>query len=79
MMVGIAEDEKELVFEEGHGKHTGIGLFLIREILLLTSIRIQETGLFGAGACFELTIPQGGWQKAGCSSLSPPDTPGRNE
>lgn len=77
--IGIAEDEKELVFEEGHGKHTGIGLFLIREILLLTSIRIQETGLFGAGACFELTIPQGGWQKAGCSSLSPPDTPGRNE
>jgi len=34
--VGIAEGEKEKIFERGYGKNTGLGLFLMREILALT-------------------------------------------
>ncbi|HWQ67892.1 MAG TPA: PAS domain S-box protein [Methanospirillum sp.] len=54
---GIAETEKELIFEKGHGKNTGFGLFLIREILALTGITIYERGSEGEGAVFEIIVP----------------------
>ncbi|MDD1727653.1 MAG: PAS domain S-box protein [Methanospirillum sp.] len=57
--IGIAEPEKELIFERGYGKNTGLGLFLVREILAITAITIVETGVQGAGARFELTVSQG--------------------
>jgi len=56
---GIPDAEKERIFERGFGKHTGLGLFLVREILSLTGIMIQETGVFGSGARFELMVPAG--------------------
>lgn len=59
MEKGISMDEKELIFERGHGKYTGLGLFLVREILALTGISILETGIEGSGARFELFIPKG--------------------
>jgi len=59
---GIADAEKEKIFERGYGKNTGLGLFLSREILSLTGIAITETGREGAGACFELKIPDGKWR-----------------
>lgn len=55
---GIPEEEKEVIFERGYGKHTGFGLFLIREILSITGLSIHENGVFGEGARFEITIPQ---------------------
>ncbi|WP_292369326.1 sensor histidine kinase [Methanoregula sp. UBA64] len=55
---GIPADEKERVFERGVGKNTGLGLFLIREILSITGITIRETGTFGKGCRFEIQIPQ---------------------
>jgi PAS domain S-box-containing protein len=60
--VGIADDEKEQIFEQGYGKHTGFGLFLAREILYLTGISIQETGISGSGARFEISIPKGSYR-----------------
>ena len=36
--VGIPQDEKEKIFERGYGKNTGLGLFLVREVLALTGI-----------------------------------------
>lgn len=54
---GVPDAEKERIFERGYGKNTGLGLFLAREILSLTGITIRETGTYGAGACFELTVP----------------------
>jgi signal transduction histidine kinase len=55
--IGIRDDEKETIFKRGHGKNTGLGLFLAREILALTGITITETGTEGKGARFEIMIP----------------------
>ena len=57
--IGIPEDEKEHIFERGYGKNTGLGLFLVREILGLTRIRIRERGVPGKGARFEIVVPDG--------------------
>ncbi|MBP9008000.1 MAG: ATP-binding protein, partial [Methanospirillum sp.] len=59
---GIADDEKERIFERGYGKNTGLGLFLAREILAITGISITETGMFGKGARFEIVVPEGRWR-----------------
>jgi signal transduction histidine kinase len=64
---GIASAEKERIFERGVGKHTGLGLFLVREILALTGIAIRETGVPGSGARFEIMIPEGVYRLAGTS------------
>ncbi len=60
--IGIPVDEKEKIFERGFGKHTGLGLFLVREILSLTGITIKETGEPGKGTRFEMTISKGGYR-----------------
>jgi signal transduction histidine kinase len=56
--VGIAAEEKELIFMQGFGKNTGLGLFITREILSTTGITITETGIPGKGARFELHVPK---------------------
>jgi PAS domain S-box-containing protein len=56
---GIPADLKETIFERGYGKNTGLGLFLVREILSITGISIQEKGTPGSGARFEILIPGG--------------------
>ena len=55
---GIEEDLKEKIFGRGFGRNTGIGLFLVREILDITGISIRETGIPGQGARFEILIPR---------------------
>ena len=55
---GISEPDKKRLFERGHGKHTGLGLYLSREILLITGITISENSLPGSGARFEIHVPQ---------------------
>jgi signal transduction histidine kinase len=62
---GIPAEEKERIFERGYGKNTGLGLFLVREILNITSIAIRENGEPGKGARFELTIPKTAWRMVG--------------
>ena len=54
---GVPGDQKERIFARGVGKGTGLGLFLTREILSLTGIGIRETGEYGKGARFEISIP----------------------
>ena len=56
---GIPAEEKEKIFSRGYGKNTGLGLFLVREILSITGITIRETGEQGAGARFEMLVPKG--------------------
>jgi signal transduction histidine kinase len=56
--VGIPEKDKEKIFEQGYGKHTGLGLFLAKEILAITGISIRETGTPGTGARFEILVPK---------------------
>ncbi len=57
--VGVADNEKERIFELGFGKNRGFGLFLARKILSLTDITITENGEPGKGARFEITVPKG--------------------
>lgn len=57
--IGIAVEEKERIFERGFGKNTGLGLFLVREILGITGITILENGTPGKGACFEIAVQKG--------------------
>lgn len=57
--IGIPGSDKERIFEQGFGQHTGLGLFFSREILGITAITITETGTYGNGARFEIAIPRG--------------------
>jgi sensor domain CHASE-containing protein/two-component sensor histidine kinase len=56
--VGIPEEEKELIFNEGYGKGTGYGLYLIKKICENYGWVIKETGRPGKGAQFIMTIPK---------------------
>jgi signal transduction histidine kinase len=55
--VGIPALDKERIFLRGFGKHTGLGMFLSREILSITGLTIHETGEPGKGARFEIAVP----------------------
>jgi len=54
---GIPAQDKERIFLRGFGKHTGLGMFLSREILSITGLTIHETGEPGKGARFEIAVP----------------------
>lgn len=57
--VGVSEEMKPYIFKRGYGQHTGFGLFLASEILGITGMKIQETGVEWEGARFEITLPGG--------------------
>jgi len=57
--VGIEAGSKEKIFERGFGNNTGLGLFLTREILMITGIAITEQGKPGNGARFVISLPRG--------------------
>jgi signal transduction histidine kinase len=62
---GISLQDKKHLFIRGFGKHTGLGLFLTREILSITGITITETGTPGTGARFEIAVPKGKYRVSG--------------
>ncbi len=62
---GISDEDRVNLFEKGYGKHTGLGLFLSREILAITGIAITENGKQGEGARFEMTVPNGSFRISG--------------
>jgi len=62
---GIPEEEKTEIFARGHGKNTGLGLFLVREILGITGMNIRESGGPGKGARFEILVPEGSFRMPG--------------
>jgi PAS domain S-box-containing protein len=62
--VGVDTKQKMEIFKRGVGKNTGMGLFLTAEILAITGISIEENGVFGTGARFEIRIPNGTWRFA---------------
>jgi PAS domain S-box-containing protein len=61
---GVPVADKEEIFRRGAGKHSGLGLFLSREILSLTGLAIRETGVPGEGARFEIAVPKGRFRYA---------------
>ena len=61
---GVPEKDKQHIFTKGFGRDSGLGLFLIHEILAITGIGICETGVFGNGARFEMSIRPGRFRTA---------------
>ncbi|MFA5237266.1 MAG: HAMP domain-containing sensor histidine kinase [Methanoregula sp.] len=62
---GIGSLEKEKIFLKGYGKNTGLGLYLIREILTINGMTIEETGEPGMGARFVIHVPGGLYRVGG--------------
>lgn len=63
--VGIADEDKEKIFAHAHGRKKGYGLFLVKEILGITGMKIRECGVRGKGASFEIEIPEGNFRMKG--------------
>lgn len=61
---GVPAESKQRIFERGVGKHTGLGLFLAKEILEITGMTIRETGIPGKGARFEIIVPEGHYRNS---------------
>ncbi|NMB78874.1 MAG: response regulator [Methanomicrobiales archaeon] len=59
---GIPPFEKISIFSKGYGRNTGLGLFLVKEILSITGISLKETGEYHKGARFELRVPEGAYR-----------------
>ena len=59
---GIVVTDKSQLFNKGFGRHTGLGLYLSREILSITDITITENGEPGKGAHFAITVPTGAYR-----------------
>jgi PAS domain S-box-containing protein len=57
--IGIPEELKKEIFEPTMLQNRGLGLFIAKEILSITGLTIQETGVGGTGARFEIGIPTG--------------------
>jgi PAS domain S-box-containing protein len=77
---GVPPFDKENIFSKGFGKNTGLGLFLVKEILSITGITIKETGEYQKGARFELTVPHGAFRvpasrKSDCCHILLQETP----
>ena len=68
--VGIANDEKEKIFQRGYGKGTGYGLYLIRKTCEVYGWTIKETGKHEKGARFLFTIPNKNLQGEECYQIS---------
>ncbi|MGB7787550.1 sensor histidine kinase [Methanoregula sp.] len=67
--IGISISDKQHIFTKGFGKDSGLGLFLIREILSITGISITETGNPGKGARFEITVHPGDFRTGETTAL----------
>ena len=55
---GHVRYEGSKLFFRGFRKHTGLGMFLIKEILSITGITVRETGVYQKGARFDLLVPR---------------------
>jgi len=55
--VGIPAEMKLEIFEPGMMRNRGLGLFLAKEILSITGLTIEETGVPGKGARFVIHVP----------------------
>ena len=78
--IGIPAGRKQQIFEYDSGGHSGIGLFISREILGVTGMTISEDGREGKGARFVIHVIRKGYRIEGSDEESPafplPDTSG---
>ncbi len=66
--VGVPVDRKRAIFEKREGNDGPQGLMLVSEILSITGIGIEEKGVPGQGAHFEMTVPRGSYRFSAKSS-----------
>ncbi len=53
----MPRENKERICDRGFGSNSGLGMFLVREILGITGITIEENRT--EGARFEMRVPPG--------------------
>ncbi|MCS7114769.1 MAG: PAS domain S-box protein [Nitrososphaerota archaeon] len=56
--IGISNEARPNLFKEGYGKGTGYGLYLTAKLCEMYGWTIQETGEYGRGAQFIITVPK---------------------
>lgn len=74
--VGVAWEDKEHIFEVGHGKGGGLGLHLAREILEVSGMHMHENGEPGKCARFKMIVPPDRWRRSGISDQGAPSGTG---
>jgi PAS domain S-box-containing protein len=57
--VGIPGERKKDLFIRDVGSATGFSLFFVHDILEISDMSIQETGVPGTGVRFEISVPKG--------------------
>ena len=57
--IGIPKELKQEIFQPTMLQNRGLGLFIAKEILSITGLTLQETGISGSGARFDIDIPTG--------------------
>jgi PAS domain S-box-containing protein len=61
--VGVATDQKAAIFEKGQGMDRPRSLLMVREILAITGMTIEEKGIPGQGVRFEIRVPAMAFRK----------------
>jgi hypothetical protein len=62
--IGIQPEEKDQIFDYRCGKHTGIGLFFVREIFSITGLSINEYWEEGKGPKIEVAVQVDKYRRA---------------
>ncbi len=70
--IGIPEEKKEDIFTYDSGRHSGLGLFICRQIVSVTGMTITEIGKEGSGACFVIRVPGESYRVEGTGDDAPP-------
>lgn len=70
--IGIPADMKEKIFAYDSGGHSGLGLFICRQILGVTGMTIVESGRPGKGARFVIRVTEENYRIEGTGGDAPP-------
>lgn len=65
--IGIPAEMKQTLFAQELTPQRGLGMFLAGQILAITGISIEETGVPGKGARFEIRVPNGAFRREGAA------------
>jgi signal transduction histidine kinase len=60
--IGVRTEDKGRIFLKGFGNDSGLGLYLGRQILDITGIKIEEIGEPSKGARFQISVPENKWR-----------------
>ncbi len=69
--IGVPAAMKDAIFEYDSGGHSGLGLFICRQILGVTGMTFTENGSEGSGARFVIHIPEENYRIEGYGDAPP--------